>query len=135
MLENLIMQSIQSGSRTLINPTRAITVWFTPKHWGWLCIWRELAYIFKIRLTLLRDIGAAVAPFNAWLLAQGLETLSLRIERHVDNALAVANWLEQHPQVEKVNYASLPSSPWNALAKKYCPRGSGSVLSFEIKGG
>jgi O-acetylhomoserine (thiol)-lyase len=95
----------------------------------------NLAYIFKIRLTLLRDIGAAVAPFNAWLLAQGLETLSLRIERHVDNAKAVATWLESHPQVEKVNYASLPSSPWNALAKKYCPRGSGSVLSFEIKGG
>jgi O-acetylhomoserine (thiol)-lyase len=95
----------------------------------------NLAYIFKIRLTLLRDIGAAVAPFNAWLLAQGLETLSLRIERHVDNAQAVAIWLESHPQVEKVNYASLASSPWNALAKKYCPRGSGSVLSFEIKGG
>jgi O-acetylhomoserine (thiol)-lyase len=95
----------------------------------------NLAYIFKIRLTLLRDIGAAVAPFNAWLLAQGLETLSLRIERHVDNAKAVATWLESHPQVEKVNYASLPSSPWNSLAKKYCPRGSGSVLSFEIKGG
>jgi O-acetylhomoserine (thiol)-lyase len=95
----------------------------------------NLAYIFKIRLTLLRDIGAAVAPFNAWLLAQGLETLSLRLERHVDNALATAAWLESHPQVSKVNYASLPSSPWNKLAKKYCPRGSGSVLSFEIKGG
>ena len=95
----------------------------------------NLAYIFKIRLTLLRDIGAAVAPFNAWLLAQGLETLSLRIERHVENALAVATWLEKHPQVEKVNYASLASSPWNALAKKYAPKGSGSVLSFEIKGG
>jgi O-acetylhomoserine (thiol)-lyase len=95
----------------------------------------NLAYIFKIRLTLLRDIGAAVAPFNAWLLAQGLETLSLRLERHVDNALATATWLESHPQVSKVNYASLPSSPWNKLAKKYCPRGSGSVLSFEIKGG
>ena len=95
----------------------------------------NLAYIFKIRLTLLRDIGAAVAPFNAWLLAQGLETLSLRIERHVENALAVAAWLEKHPQVEKVNYASLASSPWNSLAKKYAPKGSGSVLSFEIKGG
>jgi len=95
----------------------------------------NLAYIFKIRLTLLRDIGAAVAPFNAWLLAQGLETLSLRIERHVENALAVATWLEKHPQVEKVNYASLASSPWNGLAKKYAPQGSGSVLSFEIKGG
>lgn len=95
----------------------------------------NLAYIFKIRLTLLRDIGAAVSPFNAWLLAQGLETLSLRIERHVENAQAAAAWLEKHPQVEKVNYASLPSSKWNALAKKYAPKGSGSVLSFEIKGG
>jgi O-acetylhomoserine (thiol)-lyase len=76
-----------------------------------------------------------IRVITAWLLAQGLETLSLRIERHVDNALAVATWLESHPQVEKVNYASLQSSPWNSLAKKYCPRGSGSVLSFEIKGG
>ena len=95
----------------------------------------NLSYIFKIRLTLLRDIGAAVSPFNAWLLAQGLETLSLRIERHVENAKAIAAWLEKNPQVEKVNYASLPSSPWNKLASKYCPKGSGSVLSFEIKGG
>ncbi len=95
----------------------------------------NLAYIFKIRLTLLRDVGAAVSPFNAWLLAQGLETLSLRIERHVENAKAVATWLEAHPQVTKVNYASLPSSKWHALAKKYSPKGSGSVLSFELKGG
>jgi O-acetylhomoserine (thiol)-lyase len=95
----------------------------------------NLSYIFKIRLTLLRDIGAAVSPFNAWLLAQGLETLSLRIERHVENAKAIATWLEKNPQVEKVNYASLPSSPWHKLANKYCPKGSGSVLSFEIKGG
>lgn len=95
----------------------------------------NLAYIFKIRLTLLRDIGAAVSPFNAWLLAQGLETLSLRIERHVSNAHAVATWLEAHPAVAKVNYASLPSSPWNHLAKKYAPKGSGAVLSFELKGG
>ena len=95
----------------------------------------NLSYIFKIRLTLLRDMGAAVSPFNAWLLAQGLETLSLRIERHVSNAKALATWLEKQPQVEKVNYASLPSSPWNKLATKYAPTGSGSVLSFEIKGG
>jgi O-acetylhomoserine (thiol)-lyase len=95
----------------------------------------NLSYIFKIRLTLLRDIGAAVSPFNAWLLAQGLETLSLRIERHVENAKAIATWLEKNPQVEKVNYASLSSSPWHKLAGKYCPKGSGSVLSFEIKGG
>ncbi len=95
----------------------------------------NLSYIFKIRLTLLRDIGAAVAPFNAWLLAQGLETLSLRIERHVENAKAVAEWLEKHPDVESVNYASLPSSKWHSLAKKYSPKGSGAVLAFELKGG
>ena len=95
----------------------------------------NLSYIFKIRLTLLRDIGAAVAPFNAWLLAQGIETLSLRVERHVENAKAIATWLESHPQVSKVNYASLPSSPWHRLASKYAPKGSGAVLSFEIKGG
>ncbi len=95
----------------------------------------NLSYIFKIRLTLLRDIGAAVSPFNAWVLAQGLETLSLRIERHVQNAKEIASWLEKHNQVEHVNYASLPSSKWNKLATKYSPKGSGSVLSFEIKGG
>jgi len=95
----------------------------------------NLSYIFKIRLTLLRDIGAAVSPFNAWLLAQGLETLSLRIERHVENAKAVAAFLEKHPQVSSVNYASLSNSKWNKLATKYSPKGSGSVLSFEIKGG
>jgi len=95
----------------------------------------NLSYIFKIRLTLLRDTGAAVSPFNAWLLAQGLETLSLRIERHVSNAREIASWLETRPEVEKVNYASLPSNEYNALATKYAPKGSGSVLSFEIKGG
>jgi O-acetylhomoserine (thiol)-lyase len=95
----------------------------------------NLSYIFKIRLQLLRDIGAAVAPFNAWLLAQGLETLSLRIERHVENAKEIATWLEAHPSVESVNYAALPSSKWNLLAQKYSPKGPGAVLSFEIKGG
>jgi O-acetylhomoserine (thiol)-lyase len=95
----------------------------------------NLSYIFKIRLTLLRDTGAAVSPFNAWLLAQGLETLSLRMERHLSNAKAVASFLEAHPQVDSVNYASLPGNKWNALATKYAPKGSGSVLSFEIKGG
>ena len=88
----------------------------------------NLAYIFKIRLQLLRDMGAAVSPFNAWLLAQGLETLSLRMERHIENAKAVATWLESHPSVEKVNYASLPNSKYFALAQKYSPQGSGSVL-------
>ena len=95
----------------------------------------NLSYIFKIRLQLLRDVGAAVSPFNAWLLAQGLETLSLRIERHIENTKAVAAFLEAHPDVEKVNYAGLASSPWHALAEKYAPKGSGAVLSFELKGG
>lgn len=95
----------------------------------------NLSYIFKIRLTLLRDIGAAVSPFNAWLLAQGLETLSLRLKQHLSNASEVATWLDQHPQVESVNYASLPGNKYNALATKYAPKGSGAVLSFEIKGG
>ena len=95
----------------------------------------NLAYIFKIRLQLLRDVGAAVSPFNAWLLAQGLETLSLRIERHIENTKAIAAWLEKHPSVEKVNYAALPSSPWHTLANKYAAKGSGAVLSFELKGG
>ena len=95
----------------------------------------NLAYIFKIRLQLLRDVGAAVSPFNAWLLAQGLETLSLRMERHVQNAKEIAAWLEKHPSVEKVNFAALASSPWHALANKYAPKGSGAVLSFELKGG
>lgn len=95
----------------------------------------NLSYIFKIRLQLLRDLGAAVSPFNAWLLAQGLETLSLRMERHLQNALEIAKWLENHSDVAKVNYATLPSSPQNGLAKKYTPLGSGAVLSFELKGG
>ena len=95
----------------------------------------NLSYIFKIRLTLLRDIGAAVAPFNAWLLAQGLETLSLRMERHVENTKLIADWLEKNPNVEKVNYAGLSSSTWHSLANKYAPKGSGAVLSFELKGG
>ncbi|MFZ9988024.1 MAG: bifunctional o-acetylhomoserine/o-acetylserine sulfhydrylase [Candidatus Nanopelagicales bacterium] len=95
----------------------------------------NLSFILKARVQLLRDLGAAVAPFNAWLLSQGLETLSLRMERHVSNAGKVAEFLEGRDEVLKVNYASLPSSPWHALAEKYAPAGSGAVLSFEIEGG
>jgi O-acetylhomoserine (thiol)-lyase len=95
----------------------------------------NLSFILKARVQLLRDLGAAVAPFNAWLLAQGLETLSLRVERHVDNAKKVAEFLQGRDEVLKVNYATLPDSPWHALAQKYAPRGSGAVLSFEIEGG
>jgi O-acetylhomoserine (thiol)-lyase len=95
----------------------------------------NVSFILKARVQLLRDLGSAVAPFNAWLLAQGLETLSLRMERHVSNAKRVAEWLESHDEVLSVNYATLPSSPWHALATKYSPLGSGAVLSFEINGG
>ena len=84
---------------------------------------------------LLRDLGSAVAPFNAWLIAQGLETLSLRIERHTSNALAVARWLERRPEVLSVNYAGLESSPWHQAGRKYAPLGTSGVLAFEIQGG
>jgi O-acetylhomoserine (thiol)-lyase len=94
-----------------------------------------IAYIIKARVQLLRDIGAAISPNSAWQLIQGLETLSLRIERHVANAQKIANWLEQHSQVDSVNYAGLPSSPWHSAAKKYSPKGAGAIVSFEIKGG
>ncbi|MFM2411811.1 MAG: hypothetical protein RLZZ587_144 [Actinomycetota bacterium] len=94
-----------------------------------------IAYVIKARVQLLRDIGAAVAPDNAWAIIQGIETLSLRIERHVENALAVAKWLEAHDDVASVSYSGLESSPWYAAAKKYAPKGVGAVLSFELKGG
>jgi O-acetylhomoserine (thiol)-lyase len=94
-----------------------------------------IAYIIKARVQLLRDIGAAVAPNNAWQLLQGIETLSLRIERHVENAQKIAEWLSKHPQVESVNYAGLKSSPWYKAGKKYAPKGAGAIVSFEIKGG
>ena len=94
-----------------------------------------IAYIIQARVQLLRDLGAEVSPNNAWQLIQGIETLSLRIERHVENAEKIATWLSSHPQVESVNYASLPSSPWNAAAKKYAPKGAGAIVSFELKGG
>ncbi len=94
-----------------------------------------IAYIIKARVQLLRDIGAAVSPDNAFALIQGIETLSLRVERHVQNALAVAQWLDAHPDVATVDYSGLPSSPWYAAAQKYAPKGVGAVLSFELKGG
>jgi len=94
-----------------------------------------IAYIIKARVQLLRDLGPAASPFNAFLIAQGIETLSLRLERHVQNAQAVAEWLEARDEVESVNYAGLPSSPWYARGKEIAPRGTGAVLSFEIKGG
>jgi O-acetylhomoserine (thiol)-lyase len=93
------------------------------------------AYALKARVQLLRDLGSAASPFNAFLVAQGLETLSLRIERHVANAQKVAEYLEGHDDVVSVNYAGLPSSPWHERAKKLAPKGTGAVLSFELSGG
>lgn len=93
------------------------------------------AYITKARVTLLRDTGAALSPFNAFLFLQGLETLSLRVERHVENALKVIDFLKTHPQVERVNHPSLPDSPYHKLYEKYFPSGGGSIFTFEIKGG
>ncbi len=93
------------------------------------------AYGIKARVQLLRDLGPAASPFNAFLIAQGLETLSLRLERHVASAQTIAEWLEARDEVEQVNYAGLPSSPWYEAGRKYAPRGVGAVLSFEIRGG
>ena len=94
----------------------------------------NIQFIIRARVEGLRDFGPSQAPFNSWLLLQGLETLSLRVQRHVDNALELAKWLEAQPQVQKVNYPGLTSSPYHALAKKYLKNGFGGVLSFEIKG-
>ena len=93
------------------------------------------AFVTRIRAVILRDTGATISPFNAFLLLQGLETLSLRVERHVENALKVVQFLEQHPKVEKVNHPSLKSHPDHALYEKYFPQGGGSIFTFEIKGG
>ncbi|MDR2525247.1 MAG: O-acetylhomoserine aminocarboxypropyltransferase/cysteine synthase [Oscillospiraceae bacterium] len=94
----------------------------------------NLAYILKIRTTLLRDTGAALSPFHSFLFLQGLETLSLRVERHVENALRVVEFLSRHPQVEKVNHPSLPEHPGHALYKRYFPKGAGSIFTFRLKG-
>ena len=95
----------------------------------------NIAYIIRARVEGLRDWGAALAPFNSFLFLQGLETLSLRVQRTVDNALALAEWLEQHPDVDAVFYPGLESSPYHALAKRYLKNGFGGVLSFKVKGG
>ena len=93
------------------------------------------AFIVAARVQLLRDMGAALSPFNSFLLLQGLETLSLRVERHVQNAEKVVDFLVNHPKVEKVNYPKLADSPYHALAEKYLPKGVGSIFTFHVKGG
>lgn len=94
----------------------------------------NVAFAIRARVEGLRDFGPALSPFNSFLLLQGLETLSLRVQRTVDNALELAKWLEKHPKVKKVNYPGLASSPYHAHAKKYLPNGYGGVLSFELEG-
>lgn len=94
-----------------------------------------LAYAIKLRVQLLRDIGPAIAPLNSFLLIQGIETLSLRMERHTSNAQALAEWLEARDEVQTVYYAGLPSSPFHAAAQKYLPRGAGAIVAFDIVGG
>ena len=95
----------------------------------------NLSYILKMRLTLLRDLGAPLSPFNSFLFLQGLETLHVRMQRHVENALKVAEWLEKHPLVTWVNYAGLASHKDHNRAKKYLPKGTGAIIGFGIKGG
>ncbi len=96
---------------------------------------RPAMYVLKCRLQYLRDLGAAIAPFNSFLFLQGLQTLSLRMERHSQNALAVAQWLEGRDEVEWVAYPGLKSSRWNARAQQYLPNGQGAIVAFELKGG
>ncbi|HEY2193873.1 MAG TPA: bifunctional o-acetylhomoserine/o-acetylserine sulfhydrylase [Actinomycetospora sp.] len=108
-----------------------------PSYHG-LKYWEALgpgAYAAKLRVQLLRDTGAAISPFNAFLIIQGIETLSLRLERHVANAQALAQWLEARDEVEKVYYAGLESSPWYEAGKKYLPKGVGAIVSFDLRGG
>ena len=95
----------------------------------------NIAFIIRARVEGLRDYGSALSPFNAFLLLQGIETLSLRVQRHVDNALAIAEWLNKHPKVTQVDYPGLASSPYHTLAKKYLKHGFGGVLAFTVKGG
>lgn len=95
----------------------------------------KAAFVTRIRAVILRDTGATISPFNAWILLQGLETLSLRVERHVANALKVVQYLANNPKVEKVNHPSLPTHPDHELYQKYFPNGGGSIFTFEIKGG
>jgi len=95
----------------------------------------NLAYIIKIRTTLMRDTGAVLSPFHSFLFLQGLETLSLRVERHVQNALKIVDFLANHPKAEKVNHPSLPEHPDHALYERYFPNGAGSIFTFEIRGG
>ena len=100
-----------------------------------ICFTDAAGYVTRIRATLLRDTGATISPFNAFILLQGLETLSLRVERHVENTLKILDFLSTHPKVKKVNHPALPGHPDHKLYETYFPKGAGSIFTFEIKGG
>lgn len=95
----------------------------------------EAAYVTRIRAVVLRDTGAVISPFNSFLLLQGIETLSLRVERHIENALKIARWLDAHPKVKRVNHPSLPTHPSHALYERLYPSGAGSIFTIELEGG
>jgi O-acetylhomoserine (thiol)-lyase len=95
----------------------------------------DMAFAITTRVLGLRDLGPSLSPMNAFLVLTGIETLPLRVQKHSDNALAVAQWLKANPKVGWVNYAGLPDNPFHAMHKKYCPRGAGSVFTFGLKGG
>jgi O-acetylhomoserine (thiol)-lyase len=116
---------------TKVDRSYGFSHWENFKAWGGV----NIAFAVKARLQLLRDFGAAIAPQSAWNLIQGLETLSLRVQRHVENARKVAEYLAAHPQVEWIDYPGLPQSRYHTLSKKYFPRGPGAILAFGIKGG
>jgi O-acetylhomoserine (thiol)-lyase len=98
-------------------------------------VFGPIAFIIRARVEGLRDVGPCISPFNSFLILQGIETLAMRMDRHVANTLAVAKFLEGHKLIEWVKYPSLPSSPYHQIAKKYMPKGAGAVFSFGIKGG
>jgi O-acetylhomoserine (thiol)-lyase len=101
----------------------------------WIDVFGNLAFIIRARVEGLRDLGPCISPFNSFLFLQGIETLSMRMDRHVANARSVAEWLEKHKQVTWVKFPSLSSSPYFELARKYMPKGAGAVFSFGIRGG
>src|SRR4029077_12524028 len=115
--------------KTLVEPNASYGGMKLPETFG------NFAFAIAARVMGLRDLGPAIAPLNAFLLLTGSETLPVRMARHCENALAVANWLEKHPKVVWVSYAGLPSSKYHALHKKLCPKGAGAVLTFGLKGG
>jgi O-acetylhomoserine (thiol)-lyase len=128
---------VDAGSFDFANGRFPIVTDASPAYHGLAFIetYGVYGYLMKLRAESLRDLGACLSPFNAFLFLQGLETLSLRMDRHVANAHTVATWLEQQPSVTRVRYAGLASSPYHELAQRYLPRGAGSIFAFDLEGG